>query len=387
MATLDEIRQSINEIDTQLLTLFAKRRAISIEVAKNKLLSQRPIRDQHREQELLAYLTQVGRPMGLSAPFIQKIFQLIIEDSVLTQQDFIQQQINPCVTDASNSVAYLGPLGSYSSLAARKFLGREVSDIREVSCSSFNQVFQEVESGACRYGVLPIENMTSGSINEVYDLMQQTSLSIVAELTYPIDHCLLTAVETDIDDIEVIYGHPQPITQSSHYLEKHPHIRKVFCDSSSAAMLKVKELASPNAAAIGSAEGGEIYGLIKLASGLANQPDNCTRFWVVAREPIQVSPLMPAKTTFIMSTTQQTGSLVEALLILRNHKINMTKLESRPIPGNPWEEMFYVDVAANLENEEMQAAINELKSAIRYIKILGCYPSEDVHPVSNPTAE
>lgn len=387
MATLDEIRQSINEIDTQLLTLFAKRRAISIEVAKNKLLSQRPIRDQHREQELLAYLTQVGRPMGLSAPFIQKIFQLIIEDSVLTQQDFIQQQINPCVTDASNSVAYLGPLGSYSSLAARKFLGREVSDIREVSCSSFNQVFQEVESGTCRYGVLPIENMTSGSINEVYDLMQQTSLSIVAELTYPIDHCLLTAVETDIDDIEVIYGHPQPITQSSHYLEKHPHIRKVFCDSSSAAMLKVKELASPNAAAIGSAEGGEIYGLIKLASGLANQPDNCTRFWVVAREPVQVSPLVPAKTTFIMSTTQQTGSLVEALLILRNHNINMTKLESRPIPGNPWEEMFYVDVAANLKDEEMQAAINELKSSIRYIKILGCYPSEDVHPVSNPTAE
>ncbi len=387
MATLDEIRQSINKIDTQLLTLFAKRRAISIEVAKNKLLSQRPIRDQHREQELLAYLSQVGRPMGLSAHFIQRIFQLIIEDSVLTQQDFIQQQINPEVPKSNNSVAYLGPLGSYSSLAARKFLGREVSDIKEVGCSSFNQVFQEVESGNCRYGVLPIENMTSGSINEVYDLMQQTSLSIVAELTYPIDHCLLTAVETDINDIEVIYGHPQPITQSSHYLEKHPHIRKVFCDSSSAAMLKVKELASPNAAAIGSAEGGEIYGLIKLASGLANQPDNCTRFWVVAREPVQVSPLVPAKTTFIMSTTQKTGSLVEALLILRNHNINMTKLESRPIPGNPWEEMFYVDVAANLENEEMQAAINELKSAIRYIKILGCYPSEDVHPVTSPTAE
>ena len=229
--------------------------------------------------------------------------------------------------------------------------------------------------------------MTSGSINEVYDLMQQTSLSIVAELTYPIDHCLLTAVDTDITNIDVIYGHPQPIMQSSHYLDRNPQISKIFCDSSSAAMLKVKELASPNAAAIGSAEGGEIYGLIKIASGLANQTDNCTRFLVVARDPIRVSPLVPAKTTFIMSTTQKTGSLVEALLVLRNHNINMTKLESRPIPGNPWEEMFYVDVAANLESDEMQAAIQDLRASTRYVKILGCYPSEDVHPVSSPTAE
>jgi chorismate mutase/prephenate dehydratase len=88
-----------------------------------------------------------------------------------------------------------------------------------------------------------------------------------------------------------------------------------------------------------------------------------------------------------MSTTQKTGSLVEALLVLRNHNINMTKLESRPIPGNPWEEMFYVDVAANLESDEMQAAIQDLRASTRYVKILGCYPSEDVHPVSSPTAE
>ena len=106
MATLDEIRHSINEIDTQLLALFAKRRAISIEVAKNKLFSQRPIRDQRREQELLAYLTQVGHPMGLSAHFIQKVFKLIIEDSVLIHQDFVQQQKNPEQVDAGNSVAY-----------------------------------------------------------------------------------------------------------------------------------------------------------------------------------------------------------------------------------------------------------------------------------------
>ena len=246
---------------------------------------------------------------------------------------------------------------------------------------------KEVESGNCKYGVLPIENMTSGSINDVYDLMQQTSLSIVAELTYPIDHCLLAAVDTELDNIEVVYGHPQPLTQSSDYFDQHAYIKKVVCESSSAAMLRVKELASPNAAAIGSSEGGEIYGLSQLASGLANQKDNCTRFWVVARNPVRVSPLIPAKTTFIMSTTQRTGSLVEALLVLKNNNINMTKLESRPIPGNPWEEMFYVDVAANLESDEMQNAIKDLEKCTRLLKILGCYPSEDVHPTHSPTAE
>ena len=386
MATLEEIRHSINEIDSQLLTLFAKRRAISIEVAKNKIVMNKAVRDPRREQELLAYLTQVGAPLGLSSSFIQRIFQLIIEDSVLTQQDYIQQQSNT-IAETDLSVAYLGPLGSYSSLAARKFLSREVDPVREVGCSSFSQVFKEVESGNCRYGVLPIENLTSGSINDVYDLMQQTSLSIVAELTYPIDHCLLSAVETTLENIQTVYGHPQPLTQSSEFFELHSHITKQVCESSSASMLKVKELADPKIAAIGSAEGGELYGLYKLASGLANQKDNCTRFWVVARSSIQVSELVPAKTTFIMSTTQRTGSLVEALLVLKNHNINMTKLESRPIPGNPWEEMFYVDVAENIESEAMQDTLKSLAACTRQLKVLGCYPSEDVHHSHSPTAE
>lgn len=387
MISLDEIRKTINDIDTQLLTLLAKRRAVSIEVAKTKLVNQRAVRDHRREQELLAYLTQIGSSQGLSAHYIERLFQLIIEDSVLLQQDYIQQQLNPESVAEHNSIAYLGPLGSYSSLAARKFLGRQVTPSREVSCSSFQQVLREVDEGRCHYGVLPIENMTSGSINDVYDLMQQTDLSIVAELSYPIDHCVLTAMHTSIEEIEVIYTHPQPFVQSSHYFDQHPHIRKEVCDSTSAAMLKVKELNSPHAAAIGSEEGGALYSLVKLAGGIGNQPGNCTRFWVVAKKPVLVSPQIPAKTTFILSTTQKAGSLVEVLLVLQHHNINMTKLESRPIPGNPWEEMFYIDAAVNLTSEPMQAALKELQASTRYLKILGCYPSEDVRPTQSPAAE
>ncbi|TNI77254.1 bifunctional chorismate mutase/prephenate dehydratase, partial [Aeromonas salmonicida] len=119
-------------------------------------------------------------------------------------------------------------------------------------------------------------------------------------------------------------------------------------------------------------------------NALANQKENYSRFIVVARKPIDVAPQIPAKTTLIMSTSQKPGSLVEALLVLRNNEINMTKLESRPVQGNPWEEMFYLDVSANLQTPAMQAALIELTKLTRYIKVLGCYPSEDVKPTTVP---
>jgi len=379
MATLDEIRNEITQLDADLLALLARRRQLSLEVARSKQADQRPIRDTRREQDLLVRLIQQGRALGLSAQYVTQLYHLVIEDSVLTQQDYLQRVANPAQAHDETSVAYLGPLGSYSSLAARKYLGR-YSQVSEHSCSNFAQVIEAVENGRCQFGVLPIENTSSGSINEVYDLMQQTSLSIVGELTYPIEHCLLVAVPTELEAIERLYGHPQPLQQCSRYLAQHPNIHHVFCDSSSAAMAKVQALASPTAAAIGSADGGKLFGLTAIASGLANQQENMTRFIVVATKPIEVVPQVPAKTTLIMSTNQYAGALVEVLLVLRNHKINMTKLESRPIQGNPWEEMFYMDVAANLHSEAMQKALQELYPLTRSLKVLGCYPSEDVAP-------
>ena len=149
-------------------------------------------------------------------------------------------------------------------------------------------------------------------------------------------------------------------------------------------MAKVQAQASAQAAALGSAAGGELFGLQPIASNLANQKDNITRFIVVARKAIEVAPQIPAKTTLILSTAQKAGSLVEALLVLRNHSINMTKLESRPMQGNPWEEMFYLDVAANLNAPAMQAALKQLNEIVRSLKVLGCYPSEDVRPTALP---
>ncbi|MBM7456603.1 chorismate mutase/prephenate dehydratase [Oceanisphaera litoralis] len=382
---LDEIRTHISRLDTELLTLLAKRKGLSLEVARSKLENPRPIRDQVREQALLVELINQGRQLGLDAHYVTRLYHTIIEDSVLSQQALLQDLLNPQDEVPAISVAFLGLRGSYSNMAARKYLSRFQATLVEHNCETFQQIFDTVESGQAQYGILPIENTSSGAINDVFDLMQHTSLSIVGELTQPIEHCLLVAVDTDVSKLKTLYTHPQVYQQCSQYLKTLPGVKVEFCAASSNAMELVANLKRTDIGAMGSADGGELHGLKPLVRGLANQKQNMTRFIVVARKPVEVAAQIPAKTSFIMSTGQQSGALVETLLVLRSHHITMTKLESRPIIGNPWEEMFYVDVAANVNSDEMQAALKELKDIVRFIKILGCYPSAEVAPTRIPS--
>lgn len=379
--SLNEIRTSISSIDQQILQLLAQRRQISLEVAKNKIKTQKPVRDIKREQRLLEKLIADGQTHQLNPLYVTKIFQTIIEDSVLFQQQFLQEHTNPASDQPLVRVSFLGGTGSYSNLAARQFFAQKPYELTEIQCQSFKEVIEIVENGNADYGVLPIENTSSGSINEVYDQLQHTRLSIVGEITQPIEHCLLTAVDTDLDSINLLYSHPQPEQQCSNFLLSLGELMHEYCSSSAEAMKQVAKLNSPHAAAIGNSISGKLYGLKPLKSQIANQPENHTRFLVVARKPVDVTPLIPAKTTFIMSTAQAAGSLVDCLLVLRDHQINMTKLESRPVYGNPWEEMFYVDVESNMRSEKMKSAIVELTKLTRYIKVLGCYPIENVTPV------
>lgn len=378
MTDLNDIRTRITSLDSQLLTLLAERQSLAIEVAKSKQATSKPVRDQDREQQLLVRLINEGREIGLTSSYITKIYHTILEDSVLLQQAFLQQIKNPNATRPVARVAFLGDKGSYSNLACKKYFARHDDDLVELGFPTFQEIITSVEKGQADFGMLPIENTSSGSINDVYDLLQYTSLSIVGELTQPIEHSLITSCDTDLSKIKTIYAHPQPFAQCSLFLSAHPHIKIEFVDSSSAAMAKVKELNVNTVAAIGSITGGELYGLKPIRTGLANQTENYSRFIVVARKPVDVAEQIPAKTTFIMSTGQQAGCLVEALLVLREHNVNMTKLESRPIQGNPWEEMFYIDVAANLQTNNMQQVIKQLTQITTQLKVLGCYPSEDV---------
>ncbi|CAI1764049.1 P-protein [Serratia marcescens] len=375
------LRERISALDLKLLALLAERRELAIEVGKTKLHSHRPIRDKERERDLLDALIAAAKPYDLDGFYVTRLFQLIIEDSVLTQQALLQHQLNP-VSQHSARIAFLGPKGSYSHLAARQYAARHFDRLIECGCQKFQDIFAQVETGQADYAILPIENTSSGSINEVYDLLQHTSLSIVGELTNPIDHCVLVAGDSDLSQIETVYSHPQPFQQCSQFLNRFPHWKIEYTESTAAAMEKVAKLNSPKVAALGSEAGGALYGLQVLEHNLANQQQNITRFIVLARKAIDVSEQVPAKTTLIMATGQQSGALVEALLVLRDNGIIMTKLESRPINGNPWEEMFYIDVQANLRADAMQKALRDLAPITRSLKVLGCYPSDTVVPVS-----
>jgi len=376
---LNDIRQAISDTDQQLLGLLAKRRALALAVAEAKLSQNKPIRDTKREQELLLSLIEKGKLQGLDAQYVTRIFHVIIEDSVLQQQAKVQGQLNGDSSQAVR-VAFLGGQGSYSYWATQKYFTRRAEQIIELGCDSFNEIVKAVETGHADYALLPIENTSSGSINEVYDILQHTRLSIVGELTHPIEHCLLGLPGTDLSKIRQVCSHPQVIAQCSQFLLGLTNVKIDYCDSSSAAFAKVKELQDPTIIAIGGEEGGKLYGLEVLTRQLANQKDNVSRFIVVARKAVNVAKAIPAKTTFIMYTGQQPGALVEALLVLKQHGISMSKLESRPIPGNPWEEMFYVDVAANLSDYAMTRALEELNSLTKFVKVLGCYPSDDITP-------
>jgi chorismate mutase / prephenate dehydratase len=377
---LEIIREKITDIDNQILSLLANRQQLTAQVAETKITQHIPVRDQKREEQLLVRLIKQGKQVGLDAHYVTQLFHVIIEDSVLNQQAILAARANPGSTLPLNRVAFLGDRGSYSYLATQKYFARRPGELLELGCQSFAEIIHKVETNEADYAVLPIENTSSGSINEVYDQLQHTHLSIIGELTHPIKHALLVSGNVELSQVKTLYAHPQVFAQCSHFLAELGNVEVKTCDSTSAAMLMVSELKRADIAAIGSEAGGALYGLHAIKSNLANQKENHSRFIVVARNAVKVPLQVPAKTTIVMSTIQKPGALVEALIVLRDNQINMTKLESRPITGNPWEEMFYLDVEGNIQDGPMQLAIDELKATTRYIKVLGCYPSEEINP-------
>ncbi|AIY65037.1 chorismate mutase [Pseudoalteromonas piratica] len=380
---LESLRRDINEIDSELLVLLAKRRRVSHGVVEYKIANNKPIRDEQREQALLEKLISYGSSLGLDGYYVNRVFQTIIEDSVLHQQAMLQQNLNPELHTETNRVAYLGGQGSYSQLACHKYFSRRPGKLVELGCSSFNEITNKVETGQADFGLLPIENTCSGSINEVYDLLQHTQVSIVGELTQAVEHCLVASPGVAIEDVTKIYGHPQPFAQCSQFISNLSGVQLAYSDSTSTALKQAS--ADGSGAAIASEDAARKAGLAVLEADLANQSHNHSRFIVVARKAVKVSKQIPTKTTLIMATKQSAGALADALMIFKQHNINLVKLESRPVPGNPWEEVFYVDLEANIDMPEVRNALDALKEVTAYIRILGCYQSETLSAVNVTT--
>ncbi|MCH2367476.1 MAG: chorismate mutase, partial [Planctomycetes bacterium] len=339
---LDQCRKDINNLDKSLLELLAQRRAISRKVIEDKLGRGLDLRDPKREGEILETLIKAGRELGLDAHFVTRVFHEIIADSVRSQESFLQTNLNPA-TAKLLCIAYQGVEGAYSYLAGEKFFRSQLDNCSFEGYKNFSDVVAAVENGQADYAILPIENTTAGSINAVYDLLLATKLSIVGEEVFPVQHCLLGLEKAPLSTIHRIYSHYQALAQCSDFLSRLKNcVQETYMDTAEAAK-KISEDGDPEQAAIASEEAGRIYGLEVLKRNLANQRENYTRFVIIAPRPNQVDSRVPCKTSLVLSTGHHEGALLKALSILEHHKINLTKLESRPMQGSPFTYIFYLD--------------------------------------------
>ena len=373
------LREKINQLDSGLIKLLAQRRKLSKEVIVVKETFHKPIRDQQREAELLNRLIKAGKKEGLDSYFLSKVFYEIIEDSVRLQQNFVQTKLNTkSEKKKAIKIAIQGIEGSYSYLASQKYFTHFNSELTFVFKKLFDEVIDSVEKGEADYAVLPIENTTSGGINEVYDLLLHTTLSIVGEEKFQVKHCLVALEEVPIRKIKKVLAHHQAAAQCSKFLESIPNVGVEYFVDTAMSVQKIKEVGNSSFAAIASEEAATLFNLKILQRDIANQPENFTRFLVASRKPEEVDSRIPCKTSIVMATSHTAGSLVEALNVFRKYNVNLTKLESRPIIGNPWEEMFYLDFEGNIIDETIKNVMDELGQYTRFIKILGSYPSQEL---------
>ncbi len=376
---LESLRNQINNIDAEILNLLSKRREKSQEVIKTKNIKQLPIRDKNREEELLKSLVAFGKEKGLDSHLVLKIFSDIIEDSVRLQQKYVQKEVNKTSEEnESLRIAIQGIYGSYSSLAAKKFFSDNADQIVFIGKHTFNEVVRAVEKGEAEYAMLPVENTTSGGINEVYDALLHTNLSIVGEEIFSVKHCLVGIENIHESKIRKIYAHPQAASQCSKFLAKIPDCQIEYYTDTAMSAQKIKELNDPTIAAIASKQAADVFELKVLAEEIANQEGNFTRFLIAARKAVAVDERIPSKTSLIMATEQKPGALVDVLFVFKKRNLNLTKLESRPIIGNPWEEMFYLDFIGNISDENIKDALDEIGRYTRFMKILGSYPSQEI---------
>ncbi|QCI19951.1 MAG: chorismate mutase [Buchnera aphidicola (Brevicoryne brassicae)] len=372
-------RDQINNIDKKIVQLLSERKTLVLKIAKSKIKNNQSIRDIEREKKMLQELIVLGKKNHLTAEYITRLFQLIIEESVSTQKKMLQKFCNNHKKNISN-FSFLGPKGSYSHIAACEYANQNFKTCITKECTTFEEVVISVENNESDYAVLPIENTCSGYINEIFYLLKKTNLFIIGEISILIDHCLLSIQKVELNKIKTVYSHPQPFQQCSNFIKKFPKWKIKYTKSTADAMKKISQYNDPRNAALGSEIGSKIYGLNILSKNLANQEKNITRFILLNRNPIEVSKKILAKTTLIFSTGQELGALAKVLLILQEKKIIMKKLTSHTIYKNLWEEIFYIDIEANLSSTLMQETIKKIEKITKFVKILGCYPSEKIIP-------
>lgn len=266
------------------------------------------------------------------------------------------------------TAAYLGEPGTFSHKACNQYFGEEVEGLAK---PSFRAIFEAVKTGEANFGVVPMENSLAGSIHANYDLLLEFDLKIIGEVTMRIIHNLIGYPGSREEDIRRVLSPSAALQQCGGFLDSHGSWEVVPVRDTASAVRAIKESGSPEDAAIGSKEAAAIYQMDVLAEGIETNPRNYTRFAIVGTAPLKQKPF--EKTSIIFSTGHQPGALFEVLKIFAENRVNLVKLESRPIHGKPWEYMFYADLETDVESDEFRPARKLLTEKTDFLRILGRY--------------
>ncbi len=347
---LNKFRAQIDSLDDQLLQLFNDRAQLAQDVGKIKggSVVYRP----EREAQVLRRLTE-NNPGPLPAQTIAHLFTELIS-ACRAQEGLL-------------SVACLGPWGTFSEEAVGKHFGAQAPS---VMCASIDDVFRTVESGSVGYGVVPVENSTEGAVGRTMDLLLVTPLKMCGEILLPVHQNVLSKAG-NIEDIKRIYSHSQSLSQCNAWLTQNmPNVERIpVASNAEAARLAAGDA---QAAAIAGRAAAEHYGLSILAASIEDNPNNTTRFAVIAAQEVSASG--KDKTSFVMSSQNRPGAMFDLLKPLAVHQVSMTRLESRPSRAGLWEYVFFVDIEGHQNDTTVQTALAEIRQSAGFVKVLGSYP-------------
>ena len=374
---LKDYRKEIDAIDDQLVQLFGKRMDIAAKIADYKKENKLPILVPAREREKLADVAQKAGPE--MANYTRVLYSMLFElsrsyqskrNSLLTQQyhDILNSIENtPKLFPQQAMVACQGVEGAFSQIACEKIFKSPFI----LYFKNFEAVFNAIDKGLCQYGILPIENSTAGSVKKVYDLMISHNFSIVRTFRMKVDHNLLAKKGTKISDIKEIYSHEQAINQCSEFLQSLEGVTVIPVANTAIASEMVANSPRNDVAALSSRACAELYGLACLKSSVQDNDNNHTRFICISKN-LEIYPGAD-KTSIMMVLPHKPGSLYKLLARLYTLGINVTKLESRPIPNRDFEFMFYFDLETSIYSEEFVQLMCELDELCEEFKYLGSY--------------
>lgn len=376
MVDLQKCRDRIDEIDSEIIRLFEQRMKVCEDVAEYKINTGKKVLDPERERSKLETLR--GKAHGeFNALGAQELFQQIMAISRKRQYQLLTEHGVGTVEDMEMvdslpledvSVVFQGVEGAYSYAAMREYFR---DNIKSYHVKTWRDAMEEVAKGRADYAVLPIENSTAGIVAGIYDLLTEYQLSIVGEQIIRVDHVLLGLPEAELDKITQVYSHPQGLAQCGKFLEAHPDWIKKEAENTAGAAKKVREEGNPAHAAIASVQAGELYGLKILAENICHNDLNVTRFIIVSKKPVYVKDA--EKISICFELPHESGTLYNMLSHIIYNGLNMTRIESRPIPGKTWEYRFFVDFQGNLRDSAVKNALEGIGAEANRMRVLGNY--------------